>query len=154
MAAELIDTHAHLHYSAFELYPETKWEYLANLVYGVTTTYDPSAPTIDVFAQAEMVEAQVRRLRRRADAVLRRNLRDEDLLAAEVHVDARLAVLVGAENRRSEHLFIEERRRFRIGAPQVDVVELERAHASLVCASFLCLRSYMSGWARAKSARR
>lgn len=52
-----IDTHAHLHYSAFELFPETKWEYLANLAYGVTTTYDPSAPTIDVFAQAEMVEA-------------------------------------------------------------------------------------------------
>lgn len=52
-----IDTHAHLHYSAFELFPESKWEYLANLAYGVTTTYDPSAPTIDVFAQAEMVEA-------------------------------------------------------------------------------------------------
>jgi Tol biopolymer transport system component/imidazolonepropionase-like amidohydrolase len=52
----LIDTHAHLHYSAFEIYPETKWEYLANLAYGVTTTYDPSAPTVDVFAQAEMVE--------------------------------------------------------------------------------------------------
>lgn len=52
-----IDTHAHLHYSAFELFPETKWEYLANLAYGITTTYDPSAPTIDVFAQAEMVEA-------------------------------------------------------------------------------------------------
>jgi Tol biopolymer transport system component/imidazolonepropionase-like amidohydrolase len=53
----LIDTHAHLHYSAFEIFPQTKWEYLANLAYGVTTTYDPSAPTIDVFAQAEMVEA-------------------------------------------------------------------------------------------------
>ena len=53
----LIDTHAHLHYSALELFPETKWEYLANLAYGVTTTYDPSAPTIDVHAQAEMVEA-------------------------------------------------------------------------------------------------
>ena len=53
----LIDTHAHLHYSAFEIFPETKWEYLANLAYGVTTTYDPSAPTIDVFAQGEMVEA-------------------------------------------------------------------------------------------------
>jgi Tol biopolymer transport system component/imidazolonepropionase-like amidohydrolase len=53
----LIDTHAHLHYSAFETFPETKWEYAANLAYGVTTVYDPSAPTIDVFAQAEMVEA-------------------------------------------------------------------------------------------------
>jgi imidazolonepropionase-like amidohydrolase len=53
----LIDTHAHLHYSAFETFPETKWEYAANLAYGVTTVYDPSAPTLDVFAQAEMVEA-------------------------------------------------------------------------------------------------
>jgi Tol biopolymer transport system component/imidazolonepropionase-like amidohydrolase len=53
----LIDTHAHLHYSAFETFPETKWEYIVNLAYGVTTTYDPSAPSLDVFAQAEMVEA-------------------------------------------------------------------------------------------------
>lgn len=53
----LIDTHAHLHYSGFEILPETKWEYVANLAYGVTTTYDPSAPTLDVFEQGEMVEA-------------------------------------------------------------------------------------------------
>jgi Tol biopolymer transport system component/imidazolonepropionase-like amidohydrolase len=53
----LIDSHAHLHYSAFETFPETKWEYAANLAYGVTTVYDPSAPSLDVFAQAEMVEA-------------------------------------------------------------------------------------------------
>jgi Tol biopolymer transport system component/imidazolonepropionase-like amidohydrolase len=53
----LIDTHAHLHYSGFETFPETKWEYVANLAYGVTTTYDPSAPTLDVFAQGELVEA-------------------------------------------------------------------------------------------------
>ncbi len=53
----LIDTHAHLHYSAFEIFPDTKWEYAANLAYGVTTVYDPSAPSLDVFAQAEMVEA-------------------------------------------------------------------------------------------------
>ncbi len=53
----LIDSHAHLHYSGFELFPETKWEYAANLAYGVTTVYDPSAPSLDVFAQAEMVEA-------------------------------------------------------------------------------------------------
>src|SRR5262245_42693974 len=53
----LIDTHAHLHYSGFELFPEAKWEYLANLAYGVTTVYDPSAPSLDVFAQAEDVEA-------------------------------------------------------------------------------------------------
>ena len=52
----LIDAHAHMHYSSFELFPETKWEYAANLAYGVTTVYDPSAPSLDVFAQAEMVE--------------------------------------------------------------------------------------------------
>ncbi len=57
----LIDTHAHLHYSGFETFPETKWEYIANLAYGVTTSYDPSAPTLDVFAQAEMVEAGLMR---------------------------------------------------------------------------------------------
>jgi Tol biopolymer transport system component len=53
----LIDTHAHLHYSGLEIFPELKWEYAANLAYGVTTVYDPSAPSLDVFAQAEMVEA-------------------------------------------------------------------------------------------------
>ena len=53
----LIDTHAHLNYSAFEIFPEHKWEYVAKLAYGVTTTYDPSAPSLDVFAQAELVEA-------------------------------------------------------------------------------------------------
>jgi imidazolonepropionase-like amidohydrolase len=53
----LIDTHAHLHYSGFELFPEAKWEYVANLAYGVTTVYDPSAPSLDVFAQGEQVEA-------------------------------------------------------------------------------------------------
>ncbi|HSE39302.1 MAG TPA: amidohydrolase family protein, partial [Acidobacteriota bacterium] len=52
-----IDTHAHLHYSGFEIFPDQKWEYIANLAYGVTTVYDPSAPTYDVFSQAEMVEA-------------------------------------------------------------------------------------------------
>jgi len=52
----IIDTHAHMHYSSFELYPETKWEYAANLAYGVTTIYDPSAPSLDVFSQAEMVD--------------------------------------------------------------------------------------------------
>lgn len=53
----LVDTHAHLHYSGFEVFPDTKWEYAANLAYGVTTVYDPSAPSLDTFAQAEMVEA-------------------------------------------------------------------------------------------------
>jgi Tol biopolymer transport system component/imidazolonepropionase-like amidohydrolase len=55
----LVDAHAHLHYSGFQVFPETKWEYVANLAYGVTTVYDPSAPSLDVFAQGEMVEAGI-----------------------------------------------------------------------------------------------
>ncbi|PYS96514.1 MAG: amidohydrolase [Acidobacteria bacterium] len=53
----LVDVHAHLHYSAFEIFPEKKWEYVANLAYGMTTTHDPSAHSIDVFAESELVEA-------------------------------------------------------------------------------------------------
>jgi Tol biopolymer transport system component/imidazolonepropionase-like amidohydrolase len=53
----LVDVHAHLHYSAFEIFPEKKWEYVANLAYGVTTTHDPSAHSVDVFAEGELVEA-------------------------------------------------------------------------------------------------
>ena len=44
-----IDTHAHLHYSGFEIFPDQKWEYIANLAYGVTTVYDPSAPNLRCF---------------------------------------------------------------------------------------------------------
>jgi Tol biopolymer transport system component/imidazolonepropionase-like amidohydrolase len=53
----LVDVHAHPHYSAMEIFPEKKWEYVANLAYGVTTLHDPSAHSLDVFAEAEMVEA-------------------------------------------------------------------------------------------------
>jgi Tol biopolymer transport system component/imidazolonepropionase-like amidohydrolase len=53
----LVDVHAHLHYSAFEIFPEKKWEYIVNLAYGVTTVHDPSAHSLDVFAEAEQVEA-------------------------------------------------------------------------------------------------
>jgi Tol biopolymer transport system component/imidazolonepropionase-like amidohydrolase len=52
----LVDVHAHPHYSAMEIFPEKKWEYVANLAYGVTTMHDPSAHSLDVFAEAELVE--------------------------------------------------------------------------------------------------
>ena len=55
----LIDVHHHSH-SRFEggteLYPQLRRSYIATLAYGVTTIFDPSAPTVDVFAQAEMVK--------------------------------------------------------------------------------------------------
>ena len=53
----LFDSHAHLHYSTLDIFPQRPWKYLANLAYGVTATHDPSAATQEVFGQAEMVEA-------------------------------------------------------------------------------------------------
>jgi Tol biopolymer transport system component/imidazolonepropionase-like amidohydrolase len=53
----LIDVHAHMHYASMEFHPQQKWEYLAQLAYGVTTTFDPSAHNQDVFPQYEMVES-------------------------------------------------------------------------------------------------
>ena len=56
----LIDTHTHVHQLPFggvEIFPQVKREYLSSLAYGVTTLFDPAAPTLSVFAQAEMVAA-------------------------------------------------------------------------------------------------
>ena len=51
----MIDTHAHLFGDQPMLYREQKPEFLASLAYGVTSNYDAGAPTLDVFAQADMV---------------------------------------------------------------------------------------------------
>ena len=53
----LIDVHAHLHYGAGDILPESEWRYRTNLDFGVTTVHDPSASTDLVFTQAERVEA-------------------------------------------------------------------------------------------------
>jgi Tol biopolymer transport system component/imidazolonepropionase-like amidohydrolase len=53
----LIDEHAHLHYSALDVFPQRPWKYLANLAYGITATHDPSASSHEAFGQSEMVEA-------------------------------------------------------------------------------------------------
>ncbi len=53
----LIDVHAHLHYASGDVFPEQEWRHLANLAYGVTTVFDPSASTDLVFGQAELIES-------------------------------------------------------------------------------------------------
>jgi imidazolonepropionase-like amidohydrolase/Tol biopolymer transport system component len=55
----LIDVHAHLHYTAGDVFPEQEWRYLTSLDFGVTTVHDPSAATDLVFTQAERVEVGV-----------------------------------------------------------------------------------------------
>lgn len=53
----LIDVHAHLGYASGDVFPEQEWRHLANLAYGVTTVFDPSASTDLVFGQAELVDS-------------------------------------------------------------------------------------------------
>ncbi|MCA9492734.1 MAG: amidohydrolase family protein, partial [Myxococcales bacterium] len=53
----LVDTHAHLHFSSVDVFPEQEWRYLVNLDFGVTTVQDPSTFTDLVFTQQERVEA-------------------------------------------------------------------------------------------------
>lgn len=53
----MVDVHAHLHYASGDVFPEQEWRHLANLAYGVTTVFDPSASTDLVFGQAELIEA-------------------------------------------------------------------------------------------------
>jgi imidazolonepropionase-like amidohydrolase len=53
----LVDAHWHGHYQGQEIFPQRKWQYLADLAYGSTTAREVSAPTRDTIAQADMVEA-------------------------------------------------------------------------------------------------
>src|SRR5262249_1007656 len=82
-----------------------------------------------------MIEALIGRGRRRVH--LRRGLRDENIGAAELEVDARLALLHRAQHFGAEHALVPLRRLLRIGAAQMHVVIGERGHVfppvPLVC---------------------
>ena len=78
--------------------------------------------------QPEMVEALVRRRRRRVDAVAGLDRGDEDVGAADLQVDARRALLHGADHFGAQHLLEPLRGRLRIGAAQMDVVPGEFGH--------------------------
>ena len=52
----LVDAHWHGHYNGQEIFPQQKWQYLADLAYGVTTGREVSAPTRDTIAQGDLVE--------------------------------------------------------------------------------------------------
>jgi Tol biopolymer transport system component/imidazolonepropionase-like amidohydrolase len=53
----IVDAHYHGHYSGQEIFPQDKWQYLADVAYGITTAREVSAPTRDMVAQADLVEA-------------------------------------------------------------------------------------------------
>lgn len=52
-----VDVHAHLHYTTLPIYPQHHWQHYVNLAYGVTTVFDPSAPTEFVFGLGENIRA-------------------------------------------------------------------------------------------------
>ncbi|MFN9965769.1 MAG: amidohydrolase family protein [Lysobacteraceae bacterium] len=52
-----VDVHAHAAHFFSGVIPQANWSYGANLAFGVTTMFDPSANTETVFSQAELVEA-------------------------------------------------------------------------------------------------
>ncbi len=55
----LVDVHWHGPYANGQITPQTSWNALANLAFGVTTTHNPSADTAAVFSASEMQQAGV-----------------------------------------------------------------------------------------------
>lgn len=55
----LVEAHCHAHHACKELWQKQNYQYTGNLAYGVTTIYDPSTSTMDVFGQAEMVKTGI-----------------------------------------------------------------------------------------------
>jgi len=53
----LVDVHWHGSYSNDQIQPQTNWNALASLAFGVTTTHNPSADTAAVFSASEMQQA-------------------------------------------------------------------------------------------------
>lgn len=53
----LVDVHAHMGVNRDGIQSEQRWQYMANLAFGVTTTHDPSNDTELVFANSERQKA-------------------------------------------------------------------------------------------------
>ena len=52
----LVDTHAHMHMTDWGTYPQQIWQHVANLAYGVTTTFDPATHSVEIFELRDMVD--------------------------------------------------------------------------------------------------
>jgi imidazolonepropionase-like amidohydrolase/Tol biopolymer transport system component len=53
----IVDVHAHVGVGSAGISPQTNWELLVNLAYGVTTLHDPSNDTEAVFTSSELLKA-------------------------------------------------------------------------------------------------
>ena len=52
-----IDAHAHWTVGSQEYKVQQSWEFVLNMAYGVTTVHNPSADTVAVFSDAELVKS-------------------------------------------------------------------------------------------------
>src|SRR5579862_2579526 len=91
----------------------------------------------------EMIEAAIRRRRRGIDAVTGFDRGDEDVGAAELEIDARLALLHGADHLGAELLLEPLRHRLGIGGAQVDVVPRVFRHGAYAPCYLLCVAAVM-----------
>src|SRR6185312_1962035 len=78
--------------------------------------------------ESEMIEPAIGNCRCPVGAVALRHRRNEDAGAAELEVDARLALLHGADHFGAEHFFEPLRYALRIGGAQVNVVPGDFGH--------------------------
>ena len=82
-----------------------------------------SAASVDAAdRETEVIEAAIGYARRRIGAVAVRHRSDEDIGAAKLEIDARLAVLRAAQNLGAEHFLEPLRHGLRIGGAQMNVV--------------------------------
>src|SRR6516164_11281483 len=70
------------------------------------------------YGKAKVIEATIRRDRRRVHAVARSDWSDKDVGAAKLEIDARFALLHAANDLRAEHRFEPLRHRFGFGGAQ------------------------------------
>src|SRR5438445_2871488 len=83
--------------------------------------------------QSDMLEPEIRRLRRSRDGLFRRHLSEKDRHAAEIEIETRPAIrLDRADDLSAEHFGVPAGRRLRIRAAQMDMVVGESGHVSLL----------------------
>jgi long-chain-acyl-CoA dehydrogenase len=76
------------------------------------------------------------------------DVQNEDVGTAELQVDARLALLHGADHLGSEHALVEAGRRFRVAGEQVDMVEGEFGHVGFPLLGLAARKACHRRWPR------
>src|SRR5262249_47953255 len=101
--------------------------------------------------EPEMIKALAGCGRSRIDAVARLDRREEDVGAAELEIDARLALLHRADQLRTKHALEPLSGCLRVRAAQVDMIPGVGGHYCSPRGSITAKPSEQSGWSQAQS---